>query len=139
MFCTEYIKLQPLLGLHTKTLLPFLQHYKMELLYTNIDWGFEIGPFDFRKHSKSGLLKIRFPMIWFLKGPDYLKTTYLIGFLIGFQMVFDKMAAFVWIPNGQASGFHSDPIQNPDHLQTGLFLSIRNPNASKFQIPTTEG
>ena len=44
-------------------------------------------------------------------------------FLFGFQMLFDKMATicldFKWL------GFWiSDTIQNPDHLQTNLFLTI---------------
>ena len=30
----------------------------------------------------------------------------------------------------------SDPIQNSDHLQTNLFLTIQNPILSGFQIPT---
>ena len=30
----------------------------------------------------------------------------------------------------------SDPIQNPDHLQTNLFLTIPNPDKVGFQIPT---
>ena len=30
----------------------------------------------------------------------------------------------------------SDPIQNPDHLQPNLFLTIGNPDKSRFQIST---
>ena len=30
----------------------------------------------------------------------------------------------------------SDPIPNPDHLQTNLFLTIQNPDKVGFQIPT---
>ena len=50
-------------------------------------------------------------------------------------MVFDKMEAICldlkWL------GFWiSDPIWNPDHLQTNIFLTYQNPDPSKFQIPT---
>ena len=50
-------------------------------------------------------------------------------------MVFDKMAAisldFKWM------GFRiSDPIWNPDYLQTNLFWTIQNPDLVGFQIPT---
>ena len=30
----------------------------------------------------------------------------------------------------------SDPLSNPDHLQTNLILTIQNPDMSRFQIPT---
>ena len=30
----------------------------------------------------------------------------------------------------------SDPIWNPDHLQSNLFLTIWNPDYPGFQIPT---
>ena len=41
--------------------------------------------------------------------------------LSGFQMVFNKMAAIC--PDFKWPGFKiSDPIQNPDHLQTNLFF-----------------
>ena len=50
-------------------------------------------------------------------------------------MVFDKMAAicsdFKWL-----SFRISDPIQNPDHFQPNLFLTIQNLDKSVFQIPT---
>ena len=50
-------------------------------------------------------------------------------------MVFGTMAAthidFQWL------GFQFlDPIQNLDHLQTKLFLTTRNQDMSRFQIPT---
>ena len=40
-------------------------------------------------------------------------------------------------PNFKWLGFQiSDPIQNLDHLQPNLFLTVRNPDLSGFQIPT---
>ena len=69
--------------------------------------------------------------------PDYFKTWpfKIRKFCMNFKMVFDKMAAiclyFKWL------GFRiSDPIQNPDHVQTNLFLTVWNPDMSRFQIPT---
>ena len=56
-------------------------------------------------------------------------------FLSGFQMVFDKMAAIC--PDFKRSGFGiSDHIQNLDHLQPNLFLTLQNPDLFEFQIPT---
>ena len=40
-------------------------------------------------------------------------------FLSGFQMILEKMAAFVQI---------SDPIGNQNNLQTNLLLTIQNPD-----------
>ena len=39
-------------------------------------------------------------------------------------------AIFIWL------GRISDPIQNPGRLQPNLFLTIQNPDQSRFQIPT---
>ena len=48
-------------------------------------------------------------------------------FLSRFQMVFDKMEAIC--PDFKWSGFQiSDPIQNLDHLQPNLFLTIQSPD-----------
>ena len=42
-------------------------------------------------------------------------------------MVFDKMVAIC--PDFKWLDFQiSDPIQNPDHLQTNLFWTIQNPD-----------
>ena len=49
------------------------------------------------------------------------------GHLSGFQMVIDKVAAIC--PDFKWMGFRiSDPIQNLDHLQPNLFLTIQNPD-----------
>ena len=50
-------------------------------------------------------------------------------------MVFHKMVAIC--PGFKCLGFLiSDPIPNSDHLQPNLFLTIQNPDYSRFQIPT---
>ena len=49
-------------------------------------------------------------------------------------MVFDKMEAIC--PDFKWLGFRiSDPIKNPNHLQPKLFLTFRNPDKLRFQIP----
>ena len=49
-------------------------------------------------------------------------------------MVFDKMAAigfdFKWL-----GLLISDPVQNPDHLQTNLFLTILNLRPGQISDP----
>ena len=56
-------------------------------------------------------------------------------FLSEFQIVSDKMAPIC--PDFKCLGFGiSNPIQNPDHFQPNLFLTIQNPDLSGFQIPT---
>ena len=81
----------------------------------------------------SGFQRVRLNYTY---GPNHLKTRQhkIRTFLFGFQMVCDKMAAigpvFKWY-----SFPISDPIPNLDHLQADLFLTVRNPYKSWFQIP----
>ena len=99
--------------------------------------GSEIQPFEIREHLKSalfeGLISNGLVFKWsgfsycYSYSPNHLKTGpfAILAFLSVFQMVFDKMAAicldFRWL------GFQiSDPIRNPDHFQTNLFLTIQN-------------
>ena len=49
-------------------------------------------------------------------------------------MVLDKMAA-ICLDFKKLCFRILDPIQNLDHLQPNLFLTIKNPDLSGFQIP----
>ena len=80
-------------------------------------WGSEIRPFKIQT-----FLKVGFQMVQFSNGPVFKWSGFSSGyshrpnhlktgpfkirtFLSGFQIVFDKMAPFVWISNGWASRF----------------------------------
>ena len=78
-------------------------------------------------------LKVGFQMVGFSYGyifsPNDLKAGpfEILTFLPSFQIVFDKMAPIC--PDFKWLGFQiSDPIKNPDHLQSNLFLTIQNPD-----------
>ena len=86
-------------------------------------------------------LQVRFKLVWFSNGralamaiatvptiwkPDLSKPRHICP---DFKWFLTKWRPFVWI-----SVVFS--IQNPDHLQPNLFLTIWNPNLSGFQIPT---
>ena len=73
-------------------------------------------------------------MIWFSNGqalamdiatqkPDHSKSGCLCP---DFKWFLTKWHPFVRISNA-----HSEPIQNPDHLQPNLFMTIQNPNSDK--------
>ena len=83
--------------------------WNLDFLKVGLSYGYSYSPY----HSKTWPLKIR-------------------TFLSRFQMVFDKMASicpdFKWL----AFRF-SDPIQNWDHLQPNLFLTIQNPASLDFR------
>ena len=91
-------------------------------------WGSEIQPFEIWKHLKSGHFEglISNGPVFKWSGFSY-RPFKIRTFLSGFQMVFDKMAAFVRISNGWASGF-----QIPFEIQT-----ICNPTSfGPFEIQT---
>ena len=102
--------------------------------------GIWIPQFKIWKHSKSWLFEDRVSNGPIFKGsgyrygyrygysygPNYLKTGpfKIQTFLSILQIVFDKMAAFC--QNFKWLGFPiSDPIQNPDYLQTNLFSTTQ--------------
>ena len=92
--------------------------------------------FEIRTFWKSGFKRSGFQRINSY-GPNHLDTrpfkiwTFFLDFtwfLIQWRPFFSK---FNW------SGFRIlDPIQNPDHLQTNFFSTIRNLDKSRFQIST---
>ena len=88
-------------------------------------------------------LKIGFQMVLFSKGQAKAKSIAMVP-TIGNQDIFGwilngffyKTAAFC--PYFLWSGFRiSDPIRNPEHLETNLFLTIQKLEVSGFQLPTT--
>ena len=108
----------------------------------------EIRPFEIPKQVKSGIFEGRISngLVFkssgfsFCYSPNHLKTGQfkIRTILSGFQMVLVKMAPissdFKW------EGFHIlDPIQNSDYLQPNLFLTVQNPDLSKYQIPSVYG
>ena len=89
------------------------------------------------KHLNNELLHVHYS--WDLKSKhlnSILSEPFKIGvYMTGFQMIFDIMATMC--PDFKWLGFWiSDSIWNLDHLQPNLFLIIRNPGYSGFQIPT---
>ena len=93
------------------------KHHVKQVVYriqlqTDVQWRSEIKPFNIWKDFKSTLLESLIPNGLVLKwsaGP---------------------------IPNFKWSGSQiSDHIQNSDHLQIDIFLTIQNPDSSIFQIP----
>ena len=105
------------------------------ILQSKLQWGSEIWPFDL----KSGLFECRIS-----KGPVFKRPGFTYGFscgpnhsktrplefrtiLVGFLMVFDKMAAIC--PDFKWLGLQiSVPIWIPDLLQPNLFWTIQNPD-----------
>ena len=81
----------------------------------------------YHDHLKSGILKLGFLMVQFSDGPNHLKTgPFKIWiFQSGFQMIFDKWLGFR----------NSDPIQNPDHLQSNLFGPFKIQTRLDFRSP----
>ena len=59
------------------------------------------------------------------KKPDHLKS---VCFCLDFKWFLSKWWSFVLISNSLASGSHSDPIRNPNHLLPNLFSTIQNPD-----------
>ena len=113
-----------------------IQNVKVQNLHVLVfweQWGSEIQTFKIWKHLKSRLFEDQisngqvFKWLGFHYGyrPNRSKTgTFEIRmFLSRFQMVFDKMVPtcpdFKWLGIGI-----SDPIQNSDHMQPNLFLTI---------------
>ena len=85
--------------------------------------GSEIQPFEIQTFLRSVL---KWLGSGYSSSPNHLKTG---PFLSGFQLVFDKMAAICPDLEWRASGFRiSDSIQNLDHLQPNLFLTIQDPD-----------
>ena len=82
-------------------------------------------------------LKIVFHMVQFAKGWEMAMalTIQNPNIFVWISNSFDKMAAIC--TDFKLLGFRiSDPIGNPDHLQIYLFLTITNPNMSRFPIPS---